>query len=171
MKILSTSFLVAGFMAVSIFVQPANASDVNPNLEKMNKMFEMLRAQGRLPSQTVDVAPPDSYTGDDAEKLKKIAREDYAKNYPGEEVIDVRIQMDGWERRNEERWHEINKAYYKVDISTIQALVFVKKDGQSAYIFPFDFTKDHTNNDDLTWDGKSSRVVNALVQEVPLSKM
>ncbi len=162
---------IAFFVALSLSPLSTMASDMNPNIDKWNKMFDMLRKQGKLPTQVLEEAPQDSYDGSDADDLKDIVREDYAKNYKDDEVLDVRIQMDDWEHRKEKRWHDINRAYYEVDISTLQALVFVRKDADNAYIIPFDFTKDHADDDKLTWDGKSSRVLNALVQEVAISKM
>jgi hypothetical protein len=162
---------IAFVVALSLSPLSSTASDMNPNIDKWNKMFDMLRKQGKLPTQVLEEAPEDSYDGSDADDLKDIVREDYEKNYKEDEVLDVRIQMDDWERRKEERWHDINRAYYEVDISTLQALVFVRKDADNAYIIPFDFTKDHADGDKLTWDSKSSRVLNALVQEVAISKM
>lgn len=143
---------------------------INKRLEKLNQFHEMMRKQGKLPSQKIKEAPKDSYSGSDKKQIKEFAQKTWKKAFPKDEILDIRIQMKEWEKRKEKRWNTTGDSYI-VDFSTIQALIFVKKDEQSALIYPLDISKDHTDGDKLSSDAASAKAINVLAQEIALSDM
>ena len=165
-------FLFALGAALVCLAQPAKAEDVNPNLAKLKEIQAQMAAQGieiKLPP--MEEAPPDSYAGEDKDMVKQMAREAWEKNFPEEEIVDIRIQMDGWDRYQDKRWSDGDESWYNVDYSEIQALVFVKKDEQLATMYPVNITKDHMNNEKLEVDATSNRETGLLQQDIAMDML
>ena len=122
--------------------------------------------------QQLKTLPADSYRGGDKDKLKQIAKDEFARLYPNQKILATRIQMDGWERYTDKRWSTGSNSWYMVNYSTIQVLVAAPKNNKTAVLYPVNITKDHTKNDKIEVDAKSDRKTNAIfLQEIPIKNI
>lgn len=140
---------------------PAMAQNPNMTPEKMAEFQRLLQEQQKkgklapgvqIPGGTTTEAPADRYKGSDKAELIKLTRNTWAKQYPQDQIIDVRIGMSNWERKSEKRWSNGTNSWYMVDYSQIQAMVIVKKDEQFASLYPFNISKDHTDGNKISVD-------------------
>ena len=163
---------IAAFSAFLIIANPAIAeidfSKFPPEVQAMMKA--KLARDGY--KQQLKTLPADSYRGGDKDKLKQIAKEEFARLYPNQKILATRIQMDGWERYTDKRWSTGSNSWYMVNYSTIQVLVAAPKDNKTAVLYPVNITKDHTKNDKIEVDAKSDRKTNAIfLQEIPINNI
>ncbi|MGE4158910.1 MAG: hypothetical protein AB7F75_07420 [Planctomycetota bacterium] len=135
-------------------------------LQSIHAMARKLNADN-LEARTL---PDDAYKGDDHETLLDMVRKDWAKAYPGDEILALRIPMMGWEQTNEWRWSDGTNSWYEIRYSTLQVMVVVKTDDTIASLYPVNITKDHLNGDKLELDSSAKRI-GLLRQDILRSKL
>lgn len=166
-KILLSTIALTMLISAPVSAQP-DFSHLPPEIQA--KMRESLAKQGY--AQKLTALPSDSYQGKDINKLKKMAKDEFSKQYPNEKILATRIQMDDWERYQDKRWSDGSESWYMVDFSKIQILVAAAKDAQTAILYPVNITKDHSDNEKLEVDAKTDREANAIfLQEIPIANI
>ncbi|MDX2227808.1 MAG: hypothetical protein SFY92_12050 [Verrucomicrobiae bacterium] len=127
-------------------------------MAEFQRLLEEQQKKGKLapgvmiPGQTIKETPSDKYEGKDREELITLTKTTWEKKYPKDNILAIRIGMKDWERKTEKRWREATSSWYMVDYSQIQAMVIVKQDEQTAMIYPFNISKDHTDKDKISTD-------------------
>lgn len=159
---MKNTVVMVGAVAVLLGASSAVLAQ-NPNMtpEKMAEFQRLLQEQQKkgklapgvqIPGGTTTEAPADRYKGADKADLIKLTRSTWAKQYPQDNILDIRIGMSNWERKKEKRWSNGTNSWYMVDYSQIQAMVIVKKDEQTASLYPFNISKDHTDGNKISVD-------------------
>jgi hypothetical protein len=165
-------YSAAVLAGLSMINMPAKADDTNPNLEKLKEMQAQLAAQGvQIGMPMATQTPEDAYQGEDKDKVLEMVAEAWKKEFPEDEVLGMRIQMDDWERYQDRRWSDGDEAFYDVDYSTLQTMVIVKKDNLKATMWPVNVTKDHMNNEKLEVDLNNLKDTDLMSQDIFLKNL
>ena len=97
--------------------------------------------------------PKDLYRGDDADTLKEQAKEAWLAEHADDEIVEVRIPSDEWDR--ESKWTYWRDGFYWSDASSVQASIILKAKGRDGseelHYWPVNITKDHTKNDSVSF--------------------
>lgn len=98
---------------------------------------------------------PDSYSGSDAAAIKAKAKAGFEFVHGKQTILEARIPSDQWTRHQGWRWSKIDRAYSKVDYSTIDAYVFERTNGKIATYWRFTVQKRHLEGGALIADPAS----------------
>ncbi len=134
-------------------------------VKKLNNINKLRQEMGSGESM---LTPPNIYKGSDKAELEKQIIRDWKSAHLEDEILGVRFHQPEWKRRTEKRYDDNFHKWYKIDVSTMEVNVVVKKDGQTAEIFMCILQKDHLNKDDLDIDVTSGKRSPLLVHEMPL---
>ena len=92
-------------------------------------------------------APADIYKASDKGKLHSLVKDKWHKNYPDDEILDIRFHNSNWQRTTNWKWN--SGGWYKVDTSVLAVKVIVKTNDEIATIYPAFINKDHLEGDSL----------------------
>jgi hypothetical protein len=140
---------ISAYMAKADSKDPATKKFEAEISQKLKKIQDISKKLGAI---DLVKTPPDIYNGKDKAELLKIIKKDWKAKYPKDDIIGVRFSDPSWKHRDEKRYHAINKSHYRVNVSSMEVKVIVKKDAKTAYIYPVFLQKDHLNKDQLEVD-------------------
>jgi alpha-D-xyloside xylohydrolase len=90
-----------------------------------------------------NVPPGDGYAGADRAELVKNFRNVWAKNYPADEIVGVRIPAVGWERFAGWTWAGQAEGWQRYDYSEIRGQVGVALDARHVAVYEVTCLKNH----------------------------
>jgi hypothetical protein len=145
------------FAALSPSGAAGTKAKIDEARQTVGKMKESL-SESIVASNT---PPKEIYKDADRAELIEIIKAKWAEGKVGGEVLKVGINSKAW--RRDTRWEYSNKAWSKVDTSTIQGFVIVKLDDKTAAIWHINIWKDHMAQDTMkayfVWDPKKGAEV------------
>ena len=92
-------------------------------------------------------APENNYKGEDKAKLESMIREAWKQAYPDDEVLGVHFPNADWKRESNRKWSDAENQWYVVDTSILMVKFVVKKDGNTASIFPAYINRDNLSGE------------------------
>ncbi len=134
-----------------IVLRAFGEDEAKPYVERLAAVRGQIRERAKaLEAQIIaeNALPNDAYTGGDRDELVTYAKEAWAKEQAGAEVLAVRIPSQAWER--DTRWQWSNGAFYKIDSSHVQVQLIVKHDETLAVIRPINLYRNHLKGDTVT---------------------
>jgi hypothetical protein len=93
--------------------------------------------------------PDERYKGADADALREVLKQKWAKDGNGAELLKVGMSGKDWRRETKLEWSKGNQAFEKVDKSRVQGFVVVKHPGDLAAVHYVNIVKDHMAGDAL----------------------
>lgn len=128
---------------------PASYNAMKAKYEATKK--QLAKAESALEDEIIaaNKPPNDLYDGADKKKLVSEVKQAWAKAYPKDEILGVRIPMREWERDTRWRWASVAEEFQKHDTSELQAAVIVKHNKSQARIFYVYLTKYHLKGDSI----------------------
>ncbi|MDW8263090.1 MAG: hypothetical protein RMJ35_11240, partial [Phycisphaerales bacterium] len=92
----------------------------------------------------------DRYQGPDRGQILALIQEKWEKEGNGAQVLKVAVNGDQWQRTTRWDWSSANKAWQKVDYSSLQGYLIVKDTDTQAVAHYINVKRDHLANDRLT---------------------
>jgi hypothetical protein len=88
-------------------------------------------------------APQDAYKGSGRSSLIKQMKAAWEKNNPDDDIMDVRILSNDWERSTGYEWNDAYNRWDKYDRQVLNMAVIVKTDSKIATIYPAFINRDN----------------------------
>jgi hypothetical protein len=88
-------------------------------------------------------APQDAYKGSGRSSLIKQMKAAWEKNNPDDDIMDVRILSNDWERSTGYEWNNAYNRWDKYDRQVLNMVVIVKTDSKIATIYPAFINRDN----------------------------
>jgi hypothetical protein len=145
---------ISAYLATADKKDPANKAFEAQISKKIGRISEISKKLGALDSIAT---PPDTYKDSDKADLTKKIKQEWKSRYPKDEIVGIRFAQPSWTKRKERRYNSVNKAWYPLDISTLEVKLITKKDADTLYINPIFLLKDHLKSDELEIDVETAK--------------